>query len=441
MANARRKPDEEPVVRSAAGSRLARGRMMQVATSLEESSSLEAPSCLEVPGIVLPMRSSGILPDEEFATDWLGAAKPEVDLRFSRPAHDLKVRTYPSRSMLLSVLAHASLLAIAMFAFPKAAEFQAGGETAIPIEMVIVAPDSTDAAVAESGAKPQAIDVSIPLPEQAAEAVVIALPEVVVLPPDTAPPVRIEAPEPPAPGVQQAEPLPPAPVAPDGILPPQIAPAERPVPPKPRPVVDQDRIRRDALAAREVRRQEQLQKRRDEQKEALREEQRQAQIAERRKQQAQRAVVDAQRHASAEATQPAPSPQRTDAQRRGETGAGTEQITRQARQAGGGGQGAAASAGTAEIANYRTRILAHLARYKTYPESAQDAGIQGRATVSFTITRTGGVTSASLAGSSGAGVLDQATLAMVRRAQPFPAMPPGGPASMSFTAVIRYDLR
>jgi periplasmic protein TonB len=429
MANARRKPDEEPVVRSAAGSRLARGRMMPVATSLE------------APSIVQPIHHFEIPPGDEIASNWLERAEPDLTLRFAVPAEDATWLIYPSRSMLLSVLAHASLLAVALFAFPKAAEFLEGGETVTPVEMVIVATDSTDAAASESSAKPQDVEVNVPLPEQSTEVVSIALPEVAMLPPEAAPPVSIEIPEPPAPVVQQAEPLSPAPVAPDGILPPKIAPAERPVPPKPRPVVDQDRIRRDALAAREVRRQEQLQERKEEQKDALREEQRQARIAERRKQQAQRAVVDAQRRASAEATQPAPSPQQTDAQRRGETGAGTEQITRQARQAGGGGQGAAASAGTAEIANYRTRILAHLARYKTYPESAQDAGIQGRATVSFTITRTGGVTSASLAGSSGAGVLDHATLSMVRRAQPFPAMPAGGPASMSFTAVIRYDLR
>jgi periplasmic protein TonB len=435
MANARRKPDHEPVIRSAAGSRLARGRMMSFAVQPEISWPLEAPP------IVLAMQRFEISPDGEPAADWLERAKPDLNLRFAVPAEDATRRTYSLSSMMLSVLAHASLLAVALFAFPKTAEFPEGGDTAIPVEMVIVAPDSTDAAATESGAKPKTMEVSVPLPEQVMETVAITLPEVATEPPETALPVRIEVPEPPAPVVQQAEPLSPSPVAPDGILPPQIAPAERPVPPNPRPVVGQDRIRRDALTAREVRRQEQLQERKEEQKDARREEQRQAQIAERRKQQAQRAVVDAQRHASAEATQPAPSPQRTDAQRRGETGAGTEQITRQARQAGGGGQGAAASAGTAEIANYRSRILAHLARYKTYPESAQDAGIQGRATVSFTITRTGGVTSASLAGSSGAGVLDQATLAMVRRAQPFPAMPPGGPASMSFTAVIRYDLR
>jgi protein TonB len=51
------------------------------------------------------------------------------------------------------------------------------------------------------------------------------------------------------------------------------------------------------------------------------------------------------------------------------------------------------------------------------------------------------VTALALAGSSGSRLLDQATLAMVRRAAPYPAMPEGGPASMNFTAAIRYDLR
>jgi protein TonB len=99
------------------------------------------------------------------------------------------------------------------------------------------------------------------------------------------------------------------------------------------------------------------------------------------------------------------------------------------------------TAGTAPVANWRSRVLAHLARHKSYPESARDDGIEGRASVAFTLTRTGQVTSVSLAGSSGSAILDRAALAMVRRAEPFPAMPDGGPASMSFTAAIRFDLR
>lgn len=98
-------------------------------------------------------------------------------------------------------------------------------------------------------------------------------------------------------------------------------------------------------------------------------------------------------------------------------------------------------AGVAEVASWRARVLAHLARHKTYPDWARDQGVEGRASVAFTLDRSGQVTFVSLASSSGSTILDQATLAMVRRATPFPPMPDGGPASMSFTAAIRYDLR
>jgi periplasmic protein TonB len=133
-----------------------------------------------------------------------------------------------------------------------------------------------------------------------------------------------------------------------------------------------------------------------------------------------------QRRAAAKATDDRPSKRSSTAQA--------------AAQRGGTG-GSAATAGAGEVASWRARVLAHLARFKTYPEWARDQGVEGRATVAFTLTRGGQATSVSLAASSGSGILDQATLAMVRRATPFPAMPEGGPASMSFTAAIRYDLR
>jgi periplasmic protein TonB len=103
--------------------------------------------------------------------------------------------------------------------------------------------------------------------------------------------------------------------------------------------------------------------------------------------------------------------------------------------------GTTAAAGAGELANWRARVLAHLARHKTYPDSAREDGTEGRATVSFALTPRGQVTAVALAGSSGSSVLDRATLAMVRRAAPFPPMPGGGSGSASFTATIRYDLR
>ncbi len=119
---------------------------------------------------------------------------------------------------------------------------------------------------------------------------------------------------------------------------------------------------------------------------------------------------------------------------RAERGEGAGQRNRQPSDA----NGATGAATTAAVAQWRQRVLAHLARFKVYPESARDAGIRGRAAVSFTLTASGSVSSVSIATSSGAAVLDQATLAMVRRAQPFPPNPAGSPAS--FTAGINYSL-
>jgi protein TonB len=61
--------------------------------------------------------------------------------------------------------------------------------------------------------------------------------------------------------------------------------------------------------------------------------------------------------------------------------------------------------------------------------------------VRFSLSASGAVISSSLARSSGAGVLGRAALAMVRRASPFPPIPPAlGRSRMDFAAPIRFDL-
>ncbi|MDP3548001.1 MAG: energy transducer TonB, partial [Phreatobacter sp.] len=100
--------------------------------------------------------------------------------------------------------------------------------------------------------------------------------------------------------------------------------------------------------------------------------------------------------------------------------------------------GTSGASSVAAVAAWRQRVLAHLARYKVYPEQARDRGIRGRTGISFSLSASGAVTSVSIASSSGAAILDQATLAMVRRAQPFPPNPAGGPAT--FTAGVNYSL-
>lgn len=94
---------------------------------------------------------------------------------------------------------------------------------------------------------------------------------------------------------------------------------------------------------------------------------------------------------------------------------------------------------SANDANYRGVVSAHLARYKRFPPEAQNRGAQGAATVTFTIGGSGGVTSVSLSRGTGVAALDQEAVAMVRRASPFPAPPNGRP--MSFTVPVSYRMR
>jgi protein TonB len=101
-----------------------------------------------------------------------------------------------------------------------------------------------------------------------------------------------------------------------------------------------------------------------------------------------------------------------------------------------------AGASAAAVASYKQMVAAHLQRFKQYPPAAKAGGQQGTARVSFTLSRSGQVLSAGLGGSSGHAALDAETLAMVRRAQPFPAFPPDvKQGSMSFDAPVAFYIR
>jgi protein TonB len=101
-----------------------------------------------------------------------------------------------------------------------------------------------------------------------------------------------------------------------------------------------------------------------------------------------------------------------------------------------------AGASAAAVASYQQMVAAHLQRFKQYPAAAKAAGQQGTARVSFTLSRSGGVIAASLRGSSGHSALDAEALAMVRRAQPFPAFPPEVKhPSMSVNAPVGFNIR
>jgi TonB family protein len=130
------------------------------------------------------------------------------------------------------------------------------------------------------------------------------------------------------------------------------------------------------------------------------------------------------------------------------TRASTSAAASPARAAASGSAGRAGASGETEFggrataSSYQAQVLAHLSRYRIYPPEAQSRGITGVSTVRFALAPDGQVLASSLARGSGAAMLDEAAVAMVRRASPFPPFPPGlGRARMDFAAPIRFDLR
>jgi len=101
-----------------------------------------------------------------------------------------------------------------------------------------------------------------------------------------------------------------------------------------------------------------------------------------------------------------------------------------------------AGASAAAMASYKQLVAAHLKRFQQYPPDAKAAGQQGIPKLTFSLGRGGQVLSSRLGGSSGHAALDAEALAMVRRAQPFPAFPPDvKDASIGFAVAVDFVIR
>ena len=94
------------------------------------------------------------------------------------------------------------------------------------------------------------------------------------------------------------------------------------------------------------------------------------------------------------------------------------------------------------VPNWKSRLVATLERSKRYPSAARERGEQGVAQLAFSIDRHGGVHHARIVHSSGSSLLDEATLALVERAQPLPPPPPElVGAEIAIVVPIRYNIR
>lgn len=96
----------------------------------------------------------------------------------------------------------------------------------------------------------------------------------------------------------------------------------------------------------------------------------------------------------------------------------------------------------AAVANWQSRLLARLERYKRYPDEAQSRGEHGIARLAFSVDRRGGVHGVRILRSSGSALLDRAAVALPRRAAPLPPPPAGlGGRRIPIVVPIRYSIR
>lgn len=102
-------------------------------------------------------------------------------------------------------------------------------------------------------------------------------------------------------------------------------------------------------------------------------------------------------------------------------------------------QNSSGATGSVSPARWQARLASHLERRKRYPAAAKRQNQQGTAQVRFTIDASGNVQSVALVRSSGVALLDEEVVALVRRASPVPAPPPG--VNRTIVVPIRFSMR
>jgi len=135
------------------------------------------------------------------------------------------------------------------------------------------------------------------------------------------------------------------------------------------------------------------------------------------------------------ASQPAPATGRArDEQRRGTIGGeigGIAASTEAGR--------AVSATGDAAETDYPGSVARQLNGALTYPAEAARQQIKGQARVQFVLDASGRVASVEVIGSSGSDILDRAAIETVRRAAPFPPIPPeAGRTEWPFTVTLAF---
>lgn len=94
------------------------------------------------------------------------------------------------------------------------------------------------------------------------------------------------------------------------------------------------------------------------------------------------------------------------------------------------------------IPSWKRQVVIVLERNKRYPAAARARNEQGVAQLAFTLDRAGHVVASRIVKSSGSSSLDQESLELLQRAQPFPPAPPELTGDqISLTVPIRFNIR
>jgi len=105
-------------------------------------------------------------------------------------------------------------------------------------------------------------------------------------------------------------------------------------------------------------------------------------------------------------------------------------------------QGAPASHPSLSVPSWQNRLLGLIERNKRYPAKARAQRQHGVVHLAFSIDREGRLMSSRIARSSGSPALDEETLALVQRAQPFPPPPAEIPGpQVSLTVPVYFNLQ
>lgn len=94
----------------------------------------------------------------------------------------------------------------------------------------------------------------------------------------------------------------------------------------------------------------------------------------------------------------------------------------------------------ASAVTYRDLLLAHIARFRQYPEDERRSGLKGSVEVGFTLHRNGSIDRAWVVSSSGRTVLDREALAAIHRAVPMPPIPSDLPSSLDVSLPIDFEI-